>query len=89
MNQKRGIDEILPKDAVGEVRGETPLERIVRILANNVSEIGAFAIIGIGLFVALVAMIASESLRAGAFQLVASAVSAALGFLFGTKKKQD
>ena len=89
MAEKRSVDDIVKEGEVGTVRGETPLERICRLFIENVPEVGAFLIIGFGMIVAVIAMIVSDALRSVAFQLIVAAVSGALGFLFGSKRRRD
>ena len=43
----------------------------------------------VGMILAVIVMFTLEPLRAVAFQLIVACVSAALGFLFGSKRKRD
>jgi len=85
MPTKRTVDEVLPKDAVHSVRGETPLERIARLLLGDINRVTALIVIVLGLIGCLVIMAISESLRMPAFQLFSAVVTGALGFFFATK----
>jgi hypothetical protein len=85
MPRKRTVDEVLPKDAVHTVRGETPLERITRLLLSDINRVSALIVIIFGLIGCVIIMLVSDSLRAPAFQLFSAIVTGALGFFFGTR----
>ena len=85
MAKKRTVDEVLPKDAVYAVRGETPLERITRLLLSDINRVSALIVIVFGLFGCVVILLVSNSLRSSAFQLFSAIVTGALGFFFGTR----
>jgi hypothetical protein len=85
MPKKRTVDEVLPKDAVYTVRGETPLERITRLLLSDINRVSALIVIIVGLIGCLIIMAISESLRMPAFQLFSAIVTGALGFFFATR----
>jgi hypothetical protein len=85
MPKKRTVDEVLPKDAVYAVRGETPLERITRLLLSDINRVSALIVIVVGLIGCLIIMAISESLRTPAFQLFSAIVTGALGFFFATR----
>jgi hypothetical protein len=80
MPKKRSVDEVLPKNAVYSVRGETPLERITRLLLSDINRVSALIVIVFGLIGCIVIMLASDSLRSPAFQLFSAIVTGALGF---------
>jgi hypothetical protein len=70
---------------VYSVRGETPLERIARLLLSDINRVSALIVIVFGLIGCIVIMLASDSLRMPAFQLFSAIVTGALGFFFATR----
>lgn len=82
---KKSVDDVIPAGAVSNVQPETPGERIVRRLLDDLRRLTALVVIVLGLLGSVVVMIFSAELRQSAFQLFSAAVMAAIGFFLGTR----
>ena len=89
MSEKRSVDDVLAKDAVHAVREETTLERVMRVLAQHGSSIASFSLILFGAVFSAIISILSDKLSTQAFQLFASLIGLAAGYLFATQSKKD
>ncbi len=88
MPEKKRVSDIVKKDEVGEVRPESPLERIGRLFLDNVVEVAAFAVVIFGMIVAAILIFQADALRSAAFQLISHCVVGALAFLFGSSRRK-
>lgn len=88
MPEKKRVSDIVKQDEVGDVRPETPIERISRLFLDNIVEIAAFAVVNFGMIVGTILIFQVDALRSAAFQLISNCVVGALAFLFGSSRRK-